>query len=148
MRKHLYRAKRADNGQWVYGLLIKQQPPTGAEKWYIAENLNNGKVQGYEIKPETCGEYAGMCDVMNTDIFEGDVIVIEGYPDRGRLQVVFYESSFALATRDQANMIAQGEHPYLNDYARLPELGCMELESFYHIIGNIHDNPDWSFGQV
>ena len=57
LRLILYRAKRLDNGEWVYGDLIHTKTKS---RGVIAEIST--LVMFYGIDPETFGEYTGLTD--------------------------------------------------------------------------------------
>ena len=120
MREVLFRGKRKDNGEWVYGQYCE---------------LRDGKTtipciyyKG-EIIKETLGQYTGLTDKNGKKIFEGDIVQYYGtYP----LEVY----------------IEKG-HTKIRWYDTISTLNCNELfygtDNFYgecEIIGNIHDNPE------
>lgn len=82
MREILFKAKRLDNNEWVYGYLVKH--PSAIQigetsPWYIhvppAHPEDNGGV--YNVDPETVCQYTGLIDKNGNKIFEGDVVSYE-----------------------------------------------------------------------
>lgn len=69
MRGTLFRGKRVDNDEWVYGFLIK--------RWgqYHIIDLNDEN-SAYMIKPETVGQYSEHRDDRFLRIFEGDILKV------------------------------------------------------------------------
>lgn len=129
-REVLYRGKRVDNGEWIFGDLIENQ---GRFYIYQASNIttlpwdakNQIAVCGYEIEPETRGEYTGLKDRNGKRIFEGDVVETpwDGW-SHGRL-VHYKNGLFKAGTTSLCSFIG----------ADSPEYHC-------EVIGNIHDNPE------
>lgn len=76
MREIKFRGKRIDNGEWVYGWLIKTKNHNKA--YYISDgNLYNGfgVMQPFlEVIPETVGEFTGQRDENGKEVYENDRI--------------------------------------------------------------------------
>jgi uncharacterized phage protein (TIGR01671 family) len=120
MREILFRGKRTDNGEWVYGSCL---PHDGCA--YIMPPVRYTGITIIEmfirVIPETVGQYTGLRDSNGTKIFEGDIV----YTHTGEYCCGYWEHSTTVTAQD---MMA------------LP-IDLFEAE-FIEVIGNIHDNPE------
>lgn len=136
MRNILFRGKRLDNGEWMYGDLIENQ---GRFFIYHATSettieCNDDRriiVAAVEVDPDTVGQYTGLKDRYGDRIWEGDIIHTKQYgKDEYGLNhcgydifsVRFINSSFRIESNNRWFYLTDGHH--------------------IEVIGNIHDNPD------
>lgn len=127
MREILFRAKREDIGEWVYGYYVRMPDAAGsAHRMYVpAENPDESNNVFY-IDPETVGQYTGLTDKNGVKIFEDDIIQTDDSDEEPAK--VFYdegETEFAVII----------DNCYYG-------LGSNFNETDLTVIGNIHDNPE------
>ena len=125
MREILFRGKRIDNGEWVYGAYMAHDYDGHT---IFNQNLEDGTLQGFEVIPETVGQYTGLKDNNGVKIFEGDIFRDDEY---FVIVKYFVDGGFSVDYRmPGGRWINYGElYYYLKDYE------CK-------VIGNIHDNPE------
>ncbi len=129
MREIIFRGKRIDTGEWVYGDII-QWKDGSVDIAPIESDCGQ-----YPVYPETIGQYTGLKD--RTDkccIYEGDIVkaplldpifgdIISGAFDN--VAISFHNGSFVVAYYEGRHKI------YLQD-----------LYDKIEVLGNIHDNPE------
>ena len=130
MREILFRGKRTDNGEWVYGWLghlncYNPQAKTISSVYFTEITEDHDTRLNIIVDYKTVGQYTGLTDKNGKKIFEGD-IVTNPKGDIGR--VTWYEEHCAFMIYS----ITENKVYWLfdNDF------------SLIEIIGNIHDNPE------
>lgn len=97
-RQILFRGKRVDNDEWVYGDLIRNLIYDGREKEIRIGDIyfeHNGDIHGtavYEVIPETIGQYTGLTDKNGKKIFENGYMII----DNKTYKVIFDDAEYIL----------------------------------------------------
>lgn len=129
MREILFRGKRKDNGEWIYGNLLIDDMFSDKQKWnyYIVfrnERLAKDKAM---VIPETVGQYTGLTDKNGKRIFEGDILHT---PNNSNctLWYVDYKNTAFCCNQGNANYSC-----VLDEFMQY---------SYVRIIGNFHDNPE------
>lgn len=126
MREILFRGKRIDNGEWVYGDLVQKAEYGFCWRGIMSQNI--GETQ--TVIPETVGQYTGLT-ANGTKIFEGDIVKS---PFSGKklytFSIQFFEGGFYAFPE---------ENP---DTQRLWKYRISGENKKMRIIGNIHDNPE------
>ena len=77
-----YRGKRIDNGEWVYGDLVKYYENQRLfiaydEAFYMSESCGMKSLQTdrfFEVDPETVGQWSGERNFEGNKIYNGDYI--------------------------------------------------------------------------
>lgn len=121
MREILFRGKRIDNGEWVYGNLNYGtiEIENIQDTYFISDfDVNPWDKKFYKVIPESIGQYTGLKDKNGQKVFEGDIVRWDEREWGG----TYYE----LVEWDYDLLDARK-----NDW-----------HEYCEVIGNIHDNPE------
>lgn len=144
MREILFRGKRKDNGEWVYGNHLFDDV---SGKHYIVPFGNITESEkvgqdgccycvGFEVIPSTVEQYTGLTDKNGKKIFEGDIIRFDE-----NLYTVQRECDTPGGYWAETGYILK--HIGWSDYMSFTStIDDWENECQVFIIGNIHDNPE------
>nr|DAP16354.1 MAG TPA: YopX protein [Caudoviricetes sp.] len=129
MREILFRGKRKDNGEWVYGNYAVTD--NNEKQHFIFQN----KAFEFEVDPETVGQYTGITDDNEKKIFEGDILgVTNDDPDYDYITKVYLDC-------DTLCVDVQGQDYDYTSIGFAIEIWDDECDQV-EIIGNIYDNPE------
>ena len=139
MREILFRGKRVDNGELVYGYYFKATHHWHNhgihEDWILRGVAQNGGWVSFHgrhaIVPETLGQFTGLTDKNGKQIFDGDICQINGvsYID---------DTPFVVEWNDEYSGWFWKEL----SFSFPTDTITPEIAETAEVIGNIHDNPE------
>ena len=154
MDRHICRAKRKDNNEWVEGVYYKQTHFYGdeSERYYIitsTEALNYDQALEYfEVDPNTICQYTGWNDSNKTPIFEKDVVEFVG-PNTHR-DLIWWNNEMSQMEAVLVDGIEFNGYDFWN--GKYPKANystfCLMMQDPWgdfkeiKVVGNIIDNPE------
>ena len=131
MREILFRGKRINNGEWVYGYYV----PVCFGKFPCKQAIvpePDGVWEPIAVKPETVDQFTGLTDKNGKKIFEGDIVKVENNDHD------WYEhdpNSYSVFAVD----FDEGGYTVGSYFLQ----NWLWFDEFHgEVIGNIHDNPE------
>ena len=134
MREVLFRGKRTDNGEWVYGYYTKARYFLNKKEMHIifepdVEAFPHCEFTGYEeVLPETVGQYTGLTDKNGVRIFEGDIV---------KYDVNYHDMVISYDVENWGGWLYEDMDDNMQAYS-IYEFCLKDIA----VVGNIHDNPD------
>lgn len=135
MREILFRGKRLDSGEWIYGDLVNaNEMRTGARRIEIWVPQPDGECDPMNLEygvvdPDTVGQYTGLHDKDGKGIFEGDIVLFSWDDRRLYSFAIVYESGEFLAKPEK-------------ETRKIWAIRISGNAKSFEIIGNIYDNPE------
>lgn len=135
MREILFRGKRTDNQEWVYGVPTKDDFDATfmVQGIFECDEYRCNGADCYDVDEKTLGQYTGLTDKNGTKIFEGDIVkhvrTLWGKDNSDIGVILWCENTckfYRTSKFDTINKV---------------EIWKYTAED-YEVIGNIHDNPE------
>lgn len=124
MRDILFRGKRVDNGEWVYGWYA----PLVCNDRTVIPSIKDSNGSDWRVEQGTVGQFTGLCDKNGKKIFESDIVKVtiglQGYKST-------YSSVNCTVEFRSDNCGIAAFYPFTNS-------DTIETE----VIGNIYDNKE------
>jgi len=131
-REILFRGKRIDNGEWVYGFYVNCSGP-GCQRYESRHYIIEYPDKWHEVFTSTVHQYTGVKDKHGSRIFEGDIIKTD--LARPYLVVVFRGGAFEHECDD-------GDGIYYDIMFATSEEEQF-VDKYSKVIGNVCDNPEY-----
>ena len=102
MRQILFRGKTVKTGEWIEGCL----------SYFIDADFHSFiedrvTLERIEVIPESVGQFVGMFDKYGKKIYEGDVILVEDHPYKGKYIVKYIGTGFKAVNTDKTATIQE-----------------------------------------
>lgn len=125
MRDIIFRSKRTDNGEWVYGVPTKDShgETVMVESVYECEEYNCRGANCLYVDENTVGQYTDLTDKNDRMIFEGDIVTMPKYGGGRHRSVVYFKN---------------GKFAVNGSNYNFKDICPKNME----VIGNIYDNPE------
>lgn len=120
-----FRGKDINTGEWLYGNLIQR---IGRYPGIMFSYEQNGKIHYSEqpVDPDTVGQFTGLYDRNGEEIYEGDIIIQQGYSGKRRMLVQFEQGAFITGKHGGSSTITRP----------------MLIQKRCEMIGNVTDDPE------
>ena len=125
MRTIKFRGKTT-KGAWLYGDL-EHRVDDGTKMTYIFDDVLS---QGGAVLPETVGQFTGLKDKNDNEIYEGDILQMNG---SAKLEVQFLHGGFGYCLMF-GDVLFGGNSSF--------QFNPFDKDESFEVIGNIHDNED------
>ena len=136
MRTIKFRGKAQRDGEWFYGNYTDRDTKG---RTHIC-NLNRGCL---DIDPETVGQFTGLHDRKDHEIYDGDIIFVEFDDKSGGNQLVGWNEETAswgiMSTYEYQSLMDGDDWPEFKNHTLL---AFLKHAIVCEVVGNIHDNPE------
>jgi uncharacterized phage protein (TIGR01671 family) len=133
MREYLFRGKRTDKGEWVYGDLLQN---CNCIKIREQEKDIKHIAKSFAVDPESVGQFTGLCDKNDKNgkkIFEGDIV---------KRDFTLWHGETKKTRETQIGVVVYSNRECGFQVEKKCNLRKPWDGDTIEIIGNIHDNPE------
>lgn len=140
MRTIKFRGKQIANGDWIFGDLFHEIALTPSRK--IKSELNGflaiqtetlDGIKSYSVDPETVGQFTGLYDKNDREIYEGDILKVHYYGKSKVFGVVKFNYCRFYIDDDEIEY-------RLDPKTSMSDMFGREYE--WEVVGNIYDNTE------
>lgn len=136
MREILFRGKRQDNGEWVFGCFGQH---TTLDAFIIKKPYPDvrGEISAlgfWSVEPATVGQYTGLTDRNGVKIFEMDIARFKRFGTRYIGKIIYNQKTAGFELLWNTIVGAYGE--------KATHCANLSVSEDIEVIGNIHDNPE------
>lgn len=138
-RETLFRGKRIDNGEWLYGDLMNY-----ADTAQIWVQTDQGK-WNITVDPTTVGQYTGLTDKNGKKIFQGDIMLVSTGIEDYKFEVRYGPCGGVKNVEHNVGYIGFyfgviTNSNWMKTTLRTDPIYFLEAGFYVEVIGNIHDN--------
>ena len=116
----------ATHSNWYYGYLLRKRDVRFTIRTHDED-------REFYVDPATVGQFTGLKDSEDKEIYEGDVVRVDSYGEESIHKIVY---------GDYWQYPAFDLEPYLDCESNGVSYCMADNETTITVIGNVHDNPD------
>lgn len=127
MRTIKFRGYNRKNKEWLHGFYLQNRG------WHFVcpdEFATNKCFDDYQVDPETVGQFTGLLDKNDKEIYEGDVVACH------------YDGNHHIAYRCGEWKLIASDDTWFSLVEYDPNVSISYKLDSLEVIGNIHDNPE------
>lgn len=126
-RQILFRGKRLDKNEWVYGYYVLNNKGSFIETMNLEEDYDIIN----SVDSSTVGQYIGLNDKLDNKIFEGDIVDVKFFEDYLKRYICIFKNSSFVLYRDV------GSSKEICSFSSVCSCGAE-----YTVVGNIYDKRE------
>jgi len=137
MREILFRGKRVDNKEWVYGFYSNAKGENGRFHYIQYEN------SFVKVDPATVGQYTGFTDIKGNKVFEGDIVRRKETPfNIVDIGVVMYDEATGCFRLNSEKNGVTNRYDFVSSDVYRDGYCTVYCKATFEVIGNIFDNKN------
>lgn len=136
--RYLFRGKRIDNGEWVYGAVLFHDSDAAT---IFNQHPADGSLQGFEVDVETICQCTGLKDKNGKLIWENDIVKDLFSDTAAPIKYGSYPSCFDSTKVEHIGFYVDWSGKYNKNYRK--DLGYWIHMVDAEVVGNALDNPEF-----